>query len=79
MRADDLADGAHRGLVVAADQHVGVDRLAEVAELLGRQVVERGDDPAARHRGLDVGGDRTTRRHERLELVADARRARWPC
>ena len=58
--------------VVAADQHVGVDRLAEVAELLGRQVVEGGDDAAPRHRRLHVGGDAATRRHQRLELVADA-------
>ena len=62
----------HGRRVVAADQHVGVDRLAEVAELLGRQVVQGGDDVAAGHGGLHVGGDAAARRDERLELVADA-------
>ena len=66
-----VADRAHRRRVVAADQHVGVDRLAEVAELLGRQVVQRGHDVAAGHGGLHVGGHAAARRDERLELVTD--------
>ena len=42
--AHDLGDGVGGRRVVGADQHVAVDRLVEVAELLGRQVVEgRGD------------------------------------
>jgi len=69
---DDLADGADRVGIVAADQHVRVDRLADRSQLLRRQVVEGGDDPACRNRGLDVGGDAAARRNQRLELLADA-------
>ena len=68
----------HRGRIVAADQHVGVDRLVDVSELGRREVVERGDDTAARHRGLHVGGHTAPRRHERLELLVRRARARWP-
>ena len=69
---------ADRRRIVAADQHVGVDRLVDVAELGRREVVERGDDPAARHGRLHVGGDAAARRHERLELAGRPARARWP-
>ncbi len=69
---DDLADRLDGFGVVPADQHVRVDRLAEVSELLGRQVVQRGDDVTSRHRSLDVGGHAAPRRHERLELVTDS-------
>src|SRR5436309_6319395 len=66
---DDLGRPLERRRVVRADQHVGVDRLVQVGEGAGGQVVEGGRHQRARGRALDVGGDRTPRRHERLELV----------
>ena len=41
-------------------------------ELLGRKVVEGGDDPTSGYRRLHMRGDAPTRGDERLELVSDA-------
>jgi iron complex transport system ATP-binding protein len=60
------------GWEVRTDQHVGLDRVIEIPELLGRNVVETGRHPTARHRGLHAGGHRTPGRNQRLELLADA-------
>ena len=45
--------------------------MPDRAQLLGRQVVERGDDAALRRGRLHVGGDAAPRRDQRLELAAD--------
>ena len=65
--------GARRGLgVIGADQDVALDRVVEVAQLLGRHVVEGGGEHAVRHGRLDRRRHRAAGRHERLELLADA-------
>ena len=53
-------------------KHVGVDRFVDVSELGRREMVERGDDSAARHRGLHVGGHTAPRWNEGLELLVHA-------
>src|SRR6266540_593609 len=73
----DLAHQVGRGVrgrrVIRADQDVALDGVAEVAQLLGRHVVEGGGHAALWHRGLHARRHRAPRGHQRLELVADPR------
>ena len=48
--ADELGGRLGGRRVVGADEHVALDRVVEVAQLLGRQVVERGGHEATRDR-----------------------------
>jgi hypothetical protein len=68
---DDLARAVRGFDVIRADQDIGLDRVVEVAELLGGHVVERRGQQAVGHGRLHGRRHRTAWRYQRHELLAD--------
>jgi hypothetical protein len=67
-RGDDFGHFADGGWVIATDENIGINRLFNVAEFRSGEMVECGNHPATRDCSLDVSGNTSARRNERLEL-----------
>ena len=75
---DQVEDDGPGVVVVGGDEHVAVESPSRSRERRRRDVLERGDDPGARRRGLHRRGERAFGWGHRTELAAGLLRGRWP-